>query len=122
MEMRKNTNTPAGTVHRLALDSEALAGNLLGDPTLRGIDVYRLNTYGLELFLGKGFGPATPYASYGRQRSDARGTAGTIELHDRSTIARYGAGVQLNLVVVRVAVEATQAEARSYAARVTFGF
>jgi hypothetical protein len=38
--MRKNPNTPAGTVHRLTLDSEALKGNLLGDPTNRIIDVY----------------------------------------------------------------------------------
>ena len=30
--MRKNPDTPAGTVHRLALDSQALRGNLLGDP------------------------------------------------------------------------------------------
>lgn len=92
--------------------------------TLRGIDVYGLNTYGLELFLGKGFGPVTPYASYGRQRSDAHGTIpeASISLRDRSTFTRYGAGVQLNLFVLRLDVEATQAEARSYAAKVSFGF
>lgn len=89
--------------------------------TLRGIDVYALNTYGLELFLGKGFGPVTPYASYGRQRSDAKATS-PVTLRDKSTITRYGAGVQFNLLVVRLAVEATQAEARSYAAKVSFGF
>ena len=38
--MRKSPNTPLGTVHRLAIDSQVLAGNLLGDPTLRVIDVY----------------------------------------------------------------------------------
>lgn len=38
--MRKNPNTPAGTVHRLTLDSQALQGNLLGDPTRRIVDVY----------------------------------------------------------------------------------
>jgi S-formylglutathione hydrolase FrmB len=38
--MRKNPNTPAGTVHRLTLDSEALKGNMLGDPTRRIVDVY----------------------------------------------------------------------------------
>ncbi|MBE7733072.1 alpha/beta hydrolase [Devosia faecipullorum] len=37
--MRK-TNHPAGTVHRLAIDSKALSGNLLGDPTTRIVDVY----------------------------------------------------------------------------------
>jgi hypothetical protein len=38
--MRRDPTTPAGTVHRLALDSEALKGNLLGDPTRRIIDAY----------------------------------------------------------------------------------
>ena len=37
--MRK-TNHPAGTVHRLSIDSKALAGNRLGDPTSRIVDVY----------------------------------------------------------------------------------
>ncbi|QQR39544.1 alpha/beta hydrolase [Devosia rhizoryzae] len=37
--MRK-TNHPAGTIYRLTLDSKALAGNLLGDPTTRIVDVY----------------------------------------------------------------------------------
>jgi hypothetical protein len=38
--MHKNPTTPAGTVHRLTLDSAVLADNLLGDPTQRLIDVY----------------------------------------------------------------------------------
>jgi len=38
--MKKNPNTPAGTVHRLTLDSEAIKGNMLGDPTRRLVDVY----------------------------------------------------------------------------------
>ena len=38
--MRRSPNVPVGKVHRLAIDSQVLAGNLLGDPTLRGIDVY----------------------------------------------------------------------------------
>jgi len=38
--MRKDANTPAGTVQRLLLDSEVLKGNLLGDSTKRAIDVY----------------------------------------------------------------------------------
>jgi enterochelin esterase-like enzyme len=37
--MRKTTH-PAGTIHRLTVDSKALAGNLLGDPTARIVDVY----------------------------------------------------------------------------------
>lgn len=38
--MRKDPNTPAGTVHRLVLDSKVLEGNMLGDPTRRIVDVY----------------------------------------------------------------------------------
>lgn len=37
--MRKTTHAP-GTIHRLTLDSTALAGNRLGDPTTRIVDVY----------------------------------------------------------------------------------
>jgi S-formylglutathione hydrolase FrmB len=37
---RRNPLTPAGTVHRLGLDSTVLKSNMLGDPTLRAIDVY----------------------------------------------------------------------------------
>jgi hypothetical protein len=38
--MRKDLTHPAGTVHRLTVDSQVLAGNLLGDPTQRTVDVY----------------------------------------------------------------------------------
>ena len=37
--MRKTTH-PAGSIHRLTVESKALAGNLLGDPTSRIVDVY----------------------------------------------------------------------------------
>jgi len=38
--MRRDPNIPRGEVHRLWLDSKVLAGNMLGDPTNRIIDVY----------------------------------------------------------------------------------
>ncbi len=38
--MKKDQAAPAGTIHRLTLDSAVLAGNLLRDPHLRAIDVY----------------------------------------------------------------------------------
>lgn len=96
--------------------------------TLRGVDVYKNNTYGLELFLGKGFGPVTPYGAVGKQRGNATGiipaTTRTpeITLHDRSTITRYTVGAAFNLVIVHLNVEANQAEARSYGAKIAFGF
>ncbi len=38
--MLKDRTLAQGVVHRLYLDSAALAGNLLGDPTRRAVDVY----------------------------------------------------------------------------------
>lgn len=36
----RRTSHPAGTIHRLTVDSKAIAGNRLGDPTARLVDVY----------------------------------------------------------------------------------
>ncbi len=36
----RRTNHPAGVVHRMTVDSKALANNRLGDPTERIVDVY----------------------------------------------------------------------------------
>ena len=38
--MRRDPSAPAGTVHRLSIESKVLAGNFLGDPATRLIDVY----------------------------------------------------------------------------------
>src|SRR5579859_6006450 len=38
--MLKDPSLPQGAIHRLHLDSLVLAGNMLGDPTRRAIDVY----------------------------------------------------------------------------------
>jgi hypothetical protein len=44
---------PMGTIHRFVVESEALKGNILGDPTARAVDVYvPLNTtVGLPLLV-----------------------------------------------------------------------
>jgi enterochelin esterase-like enzyme len=53
--MRRNTNAPRGALHRITVDSDALAGNLLGDPSRRDIDVYlppgRADAAGLPLLV-----------------------------------------------------------------------
>ncbi len=96
--------------------------------TLRGVDVYSQNVYGLELFLSKGFGPLTPYGAIGKMRNDARGTIPAtsqtpdIVLTDKSDITRYTIGVRLSLLLPKLVVEANQAEERSYSAKVSFGF
>ncbi len=38
--MRKNRNLPQGEIRRLEIDSKALAGNMLGDPSRRDLYVY----------------------------------------------------------------------------------
>jgi hypothetical protein len=96
---------------------------------LRGLDVYSLKTYGLELFLSKGFGPVTPYAAAGTMRTNAHGTIPSnttgvpdLILQDTSSTKRYTAGVRFSLIVPKISVEATQAVQRSYAAKISFGF
>ena len=91
--------------------------------TVTGVDVLKLKTYGVEAFVSKGFGPLTPYAAYGRMRTDSRGIiTPTFSLHERGDNNRYTLGLRLSLVVPRLAIEATQAEQRSYAAKLSVGF
>lgn len=94
--------------------------------TLQGVDAFDLNTYGVELFLSKGFGPVTPYLAAGRARSDAQGsvnvpTAVPIVLNDEADSNRFTVGVKLSLLLPKIVIEATQGEERSYAAKVSFG-
>ena len=119
-----------------ALDTPLLRGGLLKPElalrlsysTLTGIDVFREKTYGAEVFLSKGFGPVTPYAAVGRMRINAQGdvpaTTHTtaFTLTDKSSFNRYTVGVRLSLLLPKLVVEATQAEVRSYAAKVSIGF
>ncbi len=88
--------------------------------TLQGVEELDLKTYGVELFLSKGFGPITPYVAAGRARSDA--VSDTVELSDEADSNRITVGVKLSLLLPKIVVEATQGEKRSYAAKVAFGF
>ena len=91
--------------------------------TLQGVDDFDLNTYGVEVFLSKGFGPVTPYIAAGRARSDAEGRiTDTVALTDEADSNRITVGVKLSLLLPKIVVEATQGEERSYAAKVSFGF
>jgi hypothetical protein len=101
--------------------------------TLRGSDDFDLSTYGLELFLSKGFGPITPYAAAGYARSNAEGrvfiapgpTLLPVEptiLTDKHSGNRFTVGVKISLLIPKLVIEATQGEERSYAAKVSFGF
>ena len=94
---------------------------------LRGVDVFKLKTYGVEGFIGKGFGPATVYGGYGRMRSVAQGTVNIITilpvkpLEDSSDIDRLTLGLRFSLGFPKLVIEATQAEELSYSAKVSFG-
>lgn len=96
--------------------------------TLTGVDVLKLKTYGLEVFLSKGLGPFMPYVAVGRMRTDSRGTVPptlitpALTFTDRSNISRYTAGLRFSLLVPKLVIEATQAEQRSYAAKISVGF
>lgn len=119
-----------------ALDAPLLRGGVLKPElalrlsysTLSGIDVFREKTYGAEVFLSKGFGPITPYAAVGRMRINAQGdvpaTSRThaFTLTDKSSMNRYTVGVRLSLLFPKLVIEATQAEVRSYAAKISIGF
>jgi hypothetical protein len=119
-----------------SLDLPVIRGSLLSPElalrgsyaTLTGVDVFKLKTYGLELFLSKGFGPVMPYGAIGKMRTDSRGTIPATSLTpettltDRGTFNRYTLGVRFSLVVPKLVVEATQAQVRSYAAKISVGF
>jgi hypothetical protein len=118
-----------------SVDVPVISGGLLS-PTLavrgsysvrQGSENFDLKTYGVELFLSKGFGPLTPYGAVGRARSNATGhvpylEGTTIDFKDQHDTNRYTVGLKISMLIPKIVVEATQAEERSYAAKVSFGF
>jgi hypothetical protein len=96
---------------------------------LRGIDDLDLSTYGVEVFLSKGFGPITPYVAAGYARHKAEGHVDDVisivpipTLTAEGNMKRFTAGVKISLFIPKLVVETTQGEERSYAAKVSFGF
>jgi hypothetical protein len=119
-----------------AVDAPLLRGGVLKPElalrlsysTLTGLDVFHEKTYGAEVFLSKGFGPIMPYAAAGIMRVDARGDVSATShttaftLTDKGNVNRYTVGVRVSLLVPKLVVEATQAQVRSYAAKISIGF
>lgn len=96
--------------------------------TLRGSENLDLNTYGLELFVSKGFGPFTPYAAIGRARSEAEGfyiASPTVvalpPLIDEHDTNRITVGVKFSLLIPKIVIEATQGHELSYSAKISLG-
>jgi hypothetical protein len=94
---------------------------------LQGVDNFDATSMGVEVFLAKGFGPITPYVAVGRMRADTSADrppdplALQLPLTHESDFNRYTAGVRISLMIPKIVVEATQAEERSYAAKLSFG-
>ena len=90
---------------------------------LRGVDELDLSTYGVEVFISKGFGPITPYAAVGYARHNATGRiTDTITLEEEGNMKRYTFGLRVSMFIPKLVVETTQGDERSYAAKVSFGF
>ncbi len=94
---------------------------------LQGVDEFDLTNYGAEVFISKGFGPVTPYAAAGLVRTDAVAHISLgprlpgIDLAQKFNQERYTLGVRFSLVVPKLVIEASQAEERTYSAKISFG-
>lgn len=93
---------------------------------LTGVDNFEAKSMGVEVFLAKGFGPVTPYVAVGRMRADTTAelpdvAPTTTPLRHESDFNRFTAGVRISLMIPKIVVEVTQAEERSYAAKIAFG-
>lgn len=94
---------------------------------LQGVDEADLTSYGAQVLIGKGIGPVTPYAGYGRMwiASEAR-----IAVPDSDPIVLESdleqdlltVGAKLDLFLLKFVVEGSRADDWQYSARVGFGF
>lgn len=96
---------------------------------LRNVEEFDLTTYGVELFISKGFGPITPYIAAGYAKHKAEGVRDAsfpdgppTTLEADGNMNRYTLGVKISMFIPKLVVEATQGEERSYAAKIAFGF
>jgi hypothetical protein len=101
----------------------ALSVRLTGTRTLDA-DVYKLDQYGAELLLSKGFTILTPYVGGGvvyskgqLDRGEGRG-----RLEEEETRGVVYAGLRLNLLLPKITVEVEKGETVQGAVRVGFGF
>ena len=94
---------------------------------VRGIEELDLRTYGAEVFISKSFAIVTPYAAAGLTRTQSEGRIPSTALTPARTLEdetdgeRFTVGVRLSLLFPKIVIEATQAEERSYAAKISIG-
>lgn len=90
---------------------------------LEGVDQLDFDTRSLDISISKGFGPATPYAGYGRVWSSATPGAGTGLAPEDIDTNRAFAGVRFSFVVLQFVLEADRVgDTTSYSAKLGFGF
>lgn len=94
---------------------------------LRGVAEADLTAYGAQILIGKGIGPVTPYAGWGRMwvTSEARidvPLSDPIFLESDLEQDLVTVGAKLDLLLLKFVVEGARAEDWRYSARVGFGF
>ncbi|HEY0590338.1 MAG TPA: hypothetical protein VGF40_01115 [Thermoanaerobaculia bacterium] len=94
---------------------------------LQGVDEADLTTYGVQAMVGKGFGPLTPFAGYGRMFAQSEGRIETgvsdpIILESDVDQDFVTVGAKLDLAFVKLVVEGNRGEEWRYGARVAIGF
>jgi hypothetical protein len=100
--------------------SPALSVRATGTRSIAGDEEYALEQYGVELLASKGFTVLTPYLGAGIVRSEGRfPRSGDLAVETTQEIVF--AGVVLNLLVPKIAVEVERGETWQAALRVGFG-
>jgi len=98
----------------------ALSVRVTGTRTLDA-NHYRLDQYGAELLLSKGFPAVTPYVGAGFVRGKGTLDSAVQSLSDTTTRPVVFAGVTLSLLVPKIHIEVEQGEAFQAAVRVGIG-
>jgi|CXWL01.1.fsa_nt_gi hypothetical protein len=100
--------------------SPALSVRATGTRSIGGDEEYELSQYGIEVLASKGFTVLTPYLGAGIVRSEGRfPLSGDLDVS--STQEVLYAGVVLNLLVPKIALEIERGETWQAALRVGFG-
>jgi hypothetical protein len=99
----------------------ALSVRITGTRTLDA-NAYRLDQYGAELLLSKGFPAVTPYVGAGFVRSRGTLDSAVRSLSDTTTRPVLFAGVTLSLLVPKIHIEVEKGETVQAAVRVGIGF
>ena len=92
---------------------------------LAGVDQLDFNTKGADLSISKGFALFTPYAGIGKVwvTSTPKNIVGTTPSEESLSQNKYFVGVNMNFVLINVAVEADKTgDATSYGLKLVFRF